>query len=172
MWGDPTAGADRHTYLFALAPGVVVLVVAPVLGSLPDRSDCLSSVDSCLLAGLSTPLRRPANPHLLSTNPDDSSPVVRSRTHATAVPRHGARGRWGLALDALVVVGYAALLWVVYHLLTVYREEPELQAAFGAEYEHSREEVSRWVPPSTPHLTSRPTCGCPTAQARPCTGTT
>jgi protein-S-isoprenylcysteine O-methyltransferase Ste14 len=35
MQGDPTAGADRRAYLFALAPGVVVLAVAPALGSLP-----------------------------------------------------------------------------------------------------------------------------------------
>jgi protein-S-isoprenylcysteine O-methyltransferase Ste14 len=52
----------------------------------------------------------------------------------------------GLALDAVLVVGYAALLWLVSHLLTVYREEPELRAAFGEGYERYCERVPRWLP--------------------------
>jgi len=50
-----------------------------------------------------------------------------------------------LAFGAPALAGYAAALWLVYHLLVVYREEPALADAFGRDYEDYREAVSRWL---------------------------
>ncbi len=164
MRGDLSAGADRRAYLFALAPVVVVLAVAPALGSLPGAGLGIALgplrllgpplvLGGLALAGWSVhSFARAGEPPSPADEPGRL--VTRGALAYTRNPLYLgtvlAAGGAGLALDALVVVGYAALLWVVYHLLTVYREEPELQAAFGAEYERYREEVSRWVPVGRP----------------------
>jgi protein-S-isoprenylcysteine O-methyltransferase Ste14 len=161
---DPRArtdgGVDPRAYLFALAPAGVVLAVAPALAAVPGAG---LGVDTGLFRVAGPPLvlgglglavwsvhsfaqagepPSPADePHLLVTR----GALAHSRNPlylGTVLAAVGA----GLALDAVLVVGYAALLWLVYHLLVVYREEPELRAAFGEEYERYRAEVPRWLP--------------------------
>jgi len=51
----------------------------------------------------------------------------------------------GAALESVVVVGYAVLLWVVYHVLMVYKEEPALSEKLGEEHEEYCEDVPRWL---------------------------
>jgi protein-S-isoprenylcysteine O-methyltransferase Ste14 len=46
--------------------------------------------------------------------------------------------------------GYAAALWVAFHLRVRYYEEPTLRRSFGATYEEYCRAVPRWVPRS-PH---------------------
>lgn len=51
-----------------------------------------------------------------------------------------------LLADAVVLLGYAALLAVVYHLFVRYYEEPTLSRLFGEAYTRYREAVPRWLP--------------------------
>ncbi|MBV9514091.1 MAG: isoprenylcysteine carboxylmethyltransferase family protein [Mycobacteriaceae bacterium] len=51
-----------------------------------------------------------------------------------------------LLADAVVLLGYAALLAVVYHLFVLYYEEPTLSRLFGEAYARYREAVPRWLP--------------------------
>jgi protein-S-isoprenylcysteine O-methyltransferase Ste14 len=44
------------------------------------------------------------------------------------------------------LLGYGALLWLVFHLFVIGYEEPTLRRAFGAEYERFRANVPRWIP--------------------------
>lgn len=150
--------SDRRAYLFALAP-VVVLAVGTVLASLPGAGVVgfgpLRAVGPPLaLAGLALvgwavhSFARAGEP------PSPAGKPARLVTGgALAYTRNPlylgtvlAAGGVGLALDAAVVVAYATLLWLVYHLLTVYREERALVAAFGEEYERYCEDVPRWIP--------------------------
>jgi protein-S-isoprenylcysteine O-methyltransferase Ste14 len=45
-----------------------------------------------------------------------------------------------------ILLGYAAGLWVTFHLFVVSYEEPKLGRVFGASYEAYRSKVGRWVP--------------------------
>ena len=57
-----------------------------------------------------------------------------------------------LLSDAAILLGYAALLTIAYHLLVTLYEEPTLGKLFGESYDHYREAVPRWLPrrPHTP----------------------
>lgn len=44
------------------------------------------------------------------------------------------------------VAGYTGLLWLVYHLLVVFVEEPALHDQFGEEFDRYCADVSRWWP--------------------------
>jgi protein-S-isoprenylcysteine O-methyltransferase Ste14 len=52
----------------------------------------------------------------------------------------------GLVLWSGALLGYAVLLWVLFHSFTVLYEEPALCARFGASYEAYRRNVRRWWP--------------------------
>lgn len=52
----------------------------------------------------------------------------------------------GLLLGHLPVLGYAALLWLVFHLFVLSYEEPRLRRTFGTEYDAYRASVRRWIP--------------------------
>lgn len=41
---------------------------------------------------------------------------------------------------------YAAIVWLVAHVFVTIYEEPTLRKTYGAEYEHYRATVPRWVP--------------------------
>ena len=47
---------------------------------------------------------------------------------------------------SLLLVGYALLLWVFFHLLVVFIEEPALRRQLGASYETYSHTVARWLP--------------------------
>jgi protein-S-isoprenylcysteine O-methyltransferase Ste14 len=51
-----------------------------------------------------------------------------------------------LLLGAPELLGYAAVLWLAFHLFVVGYEEPTLRATFGAEYDEFRASVPRWIP--------------------------
>lgn len=52
----------------------------------------------------------------------------------------------GLLLGDLRVLGYGAVVWVVFHLFVVAYEEPTLRRSFGAECEDFMANVPRWIP--------------------------
>ena len=51
-----------------------------------------------------------------------------------------------LWLGRFVLLGYAAVLWVMFHLFVVLYEEPKLRRTFGASYDDYQARVGRWWP--------------------------
>jgi protein-S-isoprenylcysteine O-methyltransferase Ste14 len=51
-----------------------------------------------------------------------------------------------LLTEAVVLLGYSALLAVAYHTLVLYYEEPTLRRLFGEAYVRYCEAASRWLP--------------------------
>ena len=156
---DDGGNTDRRAYLFALAPALVVLGVAPVLAYLfpsPITFEvgalrlvgvpfvvagiglAVWAVDSFARAG-ETPSPAETSDSLVS---EGAFSYTRNPIYlGTVVAGFGA----GVALESVVVVGYSVLLWVVYHVLTVYKEEPALREKLGERYEEYCEDVPRWV---------------------------
>jgi len=156
---DDAGENDRRAYLFALAPVLVVLAVAPVLAFLfpsPVAVDigvfrfvgvpvvfaglalAVWAVDSFARAGETpSPAERSAILVTEGALAHTRNPIYLG----TVVAGAGA----GVFFESVVVVGYSVLLWVVYHILTVYKEEPELRDELGEEYEEYCERVPRWV---------------------------
>lgn len=157
--GTKEVSVDRRAYLFALAPALVVLAVAPALafffpspfapelGSLrfvgvPVAAAGLGlavwAVDSFARAGEPpSPADKPARLVTEGALGHSRNPIYLG----TVVAAAGA----GVVFESVVVIGYAVLLWAVYHLLTVYKEEPELREELGEEYEEYCERVPRWL---------------------------
>jgi len=52
----------------------------------------------------------------------------------------------GLALGAVVLFRYAAVLWLLFHLFVTLYEEPALGFRFGSSYQVYRQNVGRWWP--------------------------
>jgi protein-S-isoprenylcysteine O-methyltransferase Ste14 len=52
----------------------------------------------------------------------------------------------GLVLWSAVLLQYAALLWLLFHVFVVLYEEPTLASQFGEPYEVYRRNVRRWWP--------------------------
>jgi protein-S-isoprenylcysteine O-methyltransferase Ste14 len=48
------------------------------------------------------------------------------------------------------VLGYGAIVWLLFHLFVLAYEEPTLKASFGVEYDAFRKAVPRWIPRLTP----------------------
>ena len=57
---------------------------------------------------------------------------------------------------SLALAAYTALVWLAWHLVVVFLEEPALERTFGDEYRAYRASVPRWVPRWVPRF-SRPT---------------
>jgi protein-S-isoprenylcysteine O-methyltransferase Ste14 len=51
-----------------------------------------------------------------------------------------------VSLDSIPVLGYAALLLVMFHLRVLLYEERQLRKAFGGSYEEYYRSVPRWLP--------------------------
>jgi protein-S-isoprenylcysteine O-methyltransferase Ste14 len=51
-----------------------------------------------------------------------------------------------LAWQSLALLGYAAGMWLVWHLLVVAYEEPTLRRRFSASYQQYQAQVPRWLP--------------------------
>jgi protein-S-isoprenylcysteine O-methyltransferase Ste14 len=47
---------------------------------------------------------------------------------------------------SFLLLGYALLLWIIFHLLVVFIEEPALRRQLGASYETYCQTVPRWLP--------------------------
>ena len=47
---------------------------------------------------------------------------------------------------SILLVGYALVLWGVFHMFVVFVEEPSLRSQFGASYETYFRTVPRWLP--------------------------
>ena len=60
-----------------------------------------------------------------------------------------------LFFDKAILLGYAALLTIAYHLFVTIYEEPTLARLFGESYARYRESVPRWLP-RWPAPTGRP----------------
>ncbi len=60
-----------------------------------------------------------------------------------------------LMADAAILLGYAALLTIAYHLFVRFYEEPTLGRLFGESYARYCEQVPRWLP-RWPGATGRP----------------
>jgi protein-S-isoprenylcysteine O-methyltransferase Ste14 len=52
----------------------------------------------------------------------------------------------GLLLGRFILLGYAAALWLVFHLFVVFYEEPTLRRTFGQSYDAYCASVPRWLP--------------------------
>lgn len=150
---------ERRAYLFALAPSLVVLGVAPFLAYLLPSplgfelgvvrfvgvpvvlagfGFAFWAVDSFARAG-ETPSPAETSETLVSEGAFSYSrnPIYLG----TVVAGVGA----GVVLESVVVVGYAVVLWLVYHVLAVYKEEPALREKLGKEYEIYCDDVPRWL---------------------------
>ena len=55
-----------------------------------------------------------------------------------------------MLFHALLLVGYALLVWMVMHLFVVFFEEPSLRLQFGESYEAYLRTVPRWLPRFSP----------------------
>ncbi len=51
-----------------------------------------------------------------------------------------------ILFHSFLLVGYALLLWVIFHTFVVFVEEPSLRHQFGASYETYLRTVPRWLP--------------------------
>jgi protein-S-isoprenylcysteine O-methyltransferase Ste14 len=51
-----------------------------------------------------------------------------------------------LLFRSSTLLGYAALLWLVFHIFVTLYEEPHLETTFGDSYTEYRRSVPRWVP--------------------------
>lgn len=51
-----------------------------------------------------------------------------------------------LLCDSALLLGYAALVWLLFHLRVVFYEERVLHRTFGASYAAYCDQVPRWVP--------------------------
>ena len=60
-----------------------------------------------------------------------------------------------LFFGQILLLGYAVLVWVVFHAFVRIYEEPQLRRRFGTSYETYCLHVSRWWPRSTPWKASR-----------------
>ncbi len=49
-------------------------------------------------------------------------------------------------LQYAALFGYAAAVWLFFHLFVVFYEEPKLKRSFGNQYEEYRSRVPRWLP--------------------------
>ena len=58
---------------------------------------------------------------------------------------------WGLCLNSVAMVLFAAGAFLVIHIFVVFAEEPGLRKRFGQEYEDYCQAVPRWIP----HVTQR-----------------
>jgi len=150
--------SDWRAYLFALAPALVVLAVAPALAFFlpsplaPDLGLFRFLGVPVVAAGLGLAVwavdsfARAGEPPSPADEPErlvTEGALAHSRNPiylGTVVAAAGA----GVFLESVVVVGYAAVLWLTYHLLTVYKEEPELREELGEDYEEYCERVPRW----------------------------
>jgi protein-S-isoprenylcysteine O-methyltransferase Ste14 len=55
-----------------------------------------------------------------------------------------------LLLGRFVLLGYALVLWLAFHVFVTLYEEPTLRRTFGASYDTYRSAVPRWRPRVTP----------------------
>jgi protein-S-isoprenylcysteine O-methyltransferase Ste14 len=146
--------------LYALVPALVVLGVGPALAVTAPSSTAVAVPDAVVATGTLVVAGGLAlavwGVQSFAAAAEAPSPVGRTATLVTdgalAHSRNpiylgtvvAALGE-AVALGSSVLAGYAAALWVVYHLLVVYREEPALATAFGAAYADYRESVPRWL---------------------------
>jgi len=100
----------------------------------------LDSTARFALQGLGTPAPVLPTRHLVVTG------LYRHVRNPMYVAVVSAIAGQGLILGNLRVLGYAALVWLGFHLFVLLYEEPVLRATFGAEYEAFRAAVPRWVP--------------------------
>ncbi len=52
----------------------------------------------------------------------------------------------GLVFGSATLLGYGAVVWLLFHLFVLAYEEPTLQGSFGVEYDAFRAAVPRWIP--------------------------
>ena len=51
-----------------------------------------------------------------------------------------------ILFGSFILVIYAFVLWLIFHLFVVFYEEPNLRKRFGKRYEEYCKRVARWVP--------------------------
>lgn len=148
--------ADREVYLYALAPTLVVVAVGPGLALFFPGGVSLGPLGLAgipvVAAGLvlavwavHTFARARATPSPVDT-PDrlvTGGPFEYTRNPIYLGTVLAALGE-GVFLESVVVLAYGGALWLTYHLLAVYHEEPALREAHGGAYERYRDRVPRW----------------------------
>ena len=53
---------------------------------------------------------------------------------------------WAALYDSYAVLQYAISMWVLFHILVIFMEEPILRRQFGESYKNYCKEVRRWIP--------------------------
>lgn len=150
---------DRRAYLFALAPVLVVVAVTPAL-ALFVPSPIRVELGVWRLAGLPVvgaglalaawavrTFARAGEAPSPAAEPErlvTGGPLAYTRNPIYLGTVCSALGV-GVVAASVVVVLYAVALWAVYHAIAVYREEPELRAALGEDYDRYRDRVPRWL---------------------------
>lgn len=114
------------------ALGILLLAVAVAI--------LLDSFARFALRGLGTPAPVRPPEHLVVTG------MYRRVRNPMYVAVVSAIVGQGLLLGDGRVLGYGALLWLVFHLFVLGYEEPKLRRTFGGEYEIFCAHVPRWVP--------------------------
>lgn len=138
----PLAAATAAASLAVLDPFRVTVGLVRVLG-LPTVAVGVS------LVGWTVSTVRPEgetlSPVLESAQLLTSGPFARTRNPMYLGVLTTAAGTSVLGASP-VAAGYTAVLWLVYHPLVVFIEEPSLREQFGTEYNQYCDTVPRWRP--------------------------
>ncbi len=156
---DSPDSTEWRAYLYAVTPAVLVFAVGPGLVALsPDAAVVETGavrwvgvvaavVGFALVAWAVHAFARASQVPSPTDVPDQlvtAGPLGYTRNPIYLGTVLAIAGE-AVVFRSTVLVAYSGSLWLVYHLLIVYREEPALRSAFGDRYEQYCDDVPRWV---------------------------
>jgi len=158
--GAEGPGTDLRAYLFALAPLAVAFAITPALAVLPAPLElrlgpfrsggvALAAAGLGLVGWTLQAFAAAGEPPSPADSPDrlvTRGPLAYSRNPLYLGTVLAAAGV-AVALESVVALSYAGVLWLVYHAVVVVHEEPQLREQFGDRYDRYRERVPRWLRP-------------------------
>jgi len=150
----------RALLAFLVLPGVVAFVVPPVLAAIdPWSAGILLPGAVVMLVGLGWLLWCVRDFYvsgkgtLAPWDPPKKLVVVGLYRHVRNPMYVGVLtlvAGWALLLASPVLLGYALILAVGFHVRVLMNEEPWLESRFGADWRQYRSEVRRWLPRLAP----------------------
>jgi len=150
----------RALLAFLVLPGVVALVVPPVLAAIdPWRAGFVFAGALVMLLGLRWLLWCVRDFYvsgkgtLAPWDPPKKLVVVGLYRHVRNPMYVGVLtlvAGWALLLASPLILGYALVLAVGFHVRVLLHEEPWLESRFGADWRQYRSEVRRWLPRLAP----------------------
>jgi len=136
-WWISGRGADTHSLEWPLRGLGAVLIAAGVLV-------LLDSFVRFALQGIGTPAPVFPTRHLVVTG------LYRYVRNPMYVAVFAVILGQSLVLGNVRVLGYAALVWLAFHLFVLAYEEPTLRKKYGEEYKTLCKHVPRWIPRLSP----------------------